>query len=256
MSDLVIIQNRQAVTSSLQVASDFEKNHNHVLRDIDSLKEGLDQKWTDLFYEDEYEHPQNKQKYRMYYMNRDGFTLLAMGFTGKKALEFKLKYIEAFNKMEQQLKSLNQPSYMIEDPIKRAEKWIEEQKEKQQLETKTLMLEQQVNELTPKATYYDLILQNDSLIAISVIAKDYGMSGSALNKKLHELGVQYKQGNVWLLYRQYQDRGYTQSKTQEYDGGRKTKLHTYWTQKGRLFIYELLKQHGILPMIERESDSA
>lgn len=103
MNNLVIMKDQQAVTTSLQVAENFDKNHQHVLRDLDALKEGV-QNWTDLFYEDTYTHPQNKQEYRMIYMNRDGFALLAMGFTGKKALEFKLKYIQAFNEMETQLK--------------------------------------------------------------------------------------------------------------------------------------------------------
>lgn len=103
MTDLVIMKDRQAVTSSLNVAENFGKNHQHVLRDIDGLKEGV-QNWTDLFYEDTYIHPQNKQEYRVIYMNRDGFTILAMGFTGKKALQFKLKYIEAFNQMEKHIK--------------------------------------------------------------------------------------------------------------------------------------------------------
>lgn len=103
MNTLVIMKDQQAVTTSLQVAENFDKNHQHVLRDLDALKEGV-QNWTDLFYEDTYTHPQNKQEYRMIYMNRDGFALLAMGFTGKKALEFKLKYIQAFNEMETQLK--------------------------------------------------------------------------------------------------------------------------------------------------------
>lgn len=102
MSDLVIMKDKQAVTSSLQISENFEKNHQHVLRDLDGLKEGV-QNWTDLFWEDIYVHPQNKQPYRMIFMNRDGFTLLAMGFTGKKALEFKLKYIQAFNKMEAEI---------------------------------------------------------------------------------------------------------------------------------------------------------
>lgn len=103
MTDLVIMKDRQAVTSSLQVAENFEKNHQHVLRDIDGLKEGV-QNWTDLFYEDTYIHQQNKQEYRVIYMNRDGFTILAMGFTGKKALQFKLMYIDAFNQMEEHIK--------------------------------------------------------------------------------------------------------------------------------------------------------
>ncbi|WP_025194023.1 Rha family transcriptional regulator, partial [Enterococcus faecalis] len=109
MNNLVIMKDQQAVTSSLQVAETFSKNHQHVLRDLDNLKEGV-QNWTDLFYEDTYIHPQNKQSYRQVIMNRDGFTLLAMGFTGQKALQFKLKYIEAFNQMEKEIQQPKLPT--------------------------------------------------------------------------------------------------------------------------------------------------
>ena len=105
MDNLVIMKEQQAVTTSLQVAETFEKRHDHMLRDLDELKEGVTQNWGDLFWEDTYIHPQNKQSYRMVFMNRDCFTLLAMGFTGKKALEFKLKYIRAFNDMETHIKN-------------------------------------------------------------------------------------------------------------------------------------------------------
>ena len=103
MTDLVIMKDRQAVTSSSHVAENFDKQHKHVLEAIDELV-GVVENSADLFYEDTYIHPQNKQEYRVIYMNRDGFTLLAMGFTGKKALQFKLKYIRAFNKMEDHIK--------------------------------------------------------------------------------------------------------------------------------------------------------
>ena len=103
MPDLVIMKDRQAVTSSLNVAENFDKQHKHVLEAINELV-GVVENSADLFYEDTYIHPQNKQEYRVIYMNRDGFTILAMGFTGKKALQFKLKYIEAFNQMENHIK--------------------------------------------------------------------------------------------------------------------------------------------------------
>ncbi|EIM5230721.1 phage antirepressor, partial [Staphylococcus pseudintermedius] len=106
-----------------------------------------------------------------------------------------------------------------------------------------LVAEQQVQELKPKATYYDLVLQNKSLLSVSKIAKDYGMSARALNKLLHELGVQYKQGDIWLLYAKHQDKGYTQTSTYALDEEH-SKVTTKWTQKGRLFIYELLKNKG------------
>ncbi|EGQ2793046.1 phage antirepressor [Staphylococcus pseudintermedius] len=115
-----------------------------------------------------------------------------------------------------------------------------------------LVAEQQVKELKPKATYYDLVLQNKYLLSVSKIAKDYGMSARALNKLLHELGVQYKQGDIWLLYAKHQDKGYTQTSTYALDE-KHSKVTTKWTQKGRLFIYELLKNKGILPSIEKSN---
>lgn len=114
-----------------------------------------------------------------------------------------------------------------------------------------LVAEQQVQELKPKATYYDLVLQNKSLLSVSKIAKDYGMSAMRMNKLLHGLGVQYKQGDIWLLYAKYQDKGYTQTSTYALDEEH-SKVSTKWTQKGRLFIYDLLKDEGILPTIEKQ----
>lgn len=105
MEDLVIMKDRQVVTSSLNVAANFEKEHRVVLKAIDDLKEGLAQKYADLFWEDTYFHPQNKQPYRVVYMNRDGFTLAVLGFNNtKRVLDFKLKYIDAFNQMEDHIK--------------------------------------------------------------------------------------------------------------------------------------------------------
>lgn len=107
-----------------------------------------------------------------------------------------------------------------------------------------------VNELQPKASYYDLILQSKSVMSVSKIAKDFGKSAVWLNKKLEEKKVQYSQGGVWLLYQKYAEKGYTQSTSHVIDDEH-SRLLTKWTQKGRLFIYELLKGDGILPLIEQ-----
>lgn len=118
-----------------------------------------------------------------------------------------------------------------------------------------LIAEQRVNELTPKASYYDLVLKNQSLVTITQIAKDYGMSGREMNAKLHDLKVQYKQGSTWLLYSKYQKTGWTHSDTivvDRTDGTKKAVMQTKWTQKGRLGLYELLKNNGVLPLIEQE----
>ena len=118
-----------------------------------------------------------------------------------------------------------------------------------------LIAEQRVNELTPKASYYDLVLKNESLVTITQIAKDYGMSGREMNAQLHDLKVQYKQGSTWLLYSKYQKTGWTHSDTivvDRTDGTKKAVMQTKWTQKGRLGLYELLKSNGVLPLIERD----
>lgn len=120
-----------------------------------------------------------------------------------------------------------------------------------------LIAEQQVKEFQPKVSYYDKVLSNDALMTISLIAKDYGMSGAGMNKLLHELGVQYRQGGTWLLYAKYQRTGWTHSETKmvpRKDGTEKAVLNTKWTQKGRLGLYALLKDNGYLPLIEMEDD--
>lgn len=104
--ELVIIVNNQVVVSSRRVAENFEKRHDSVLRDIENIVAGLPQNCGDLFSKTTYIHEQNKQEYPEYLMNRDGFTLLAMGFTGSAAMQWKLKYIQAFNEMEKQINSL------------------------------------------------------------------------------------------------------------------------------------------------------
>lgn len=144
-------------------------------------------------------------------------------------------------------------SYQIEDPIERAQRWIEEQQEKKQLALTVSVQNQQIAELQPKASYYDVVLNCKDLLSITEIAKDYGKSAKWMNNYLHEKGVQFKQGGIWLLYAKYADKGYTNTKTQTYngyDGTVHSKVHTYWTQKGRLFLYDLLKADGILPKID------
>ena len=114
---------------------------------------------------------------------------------------------------------------------------------------------QQILEMKPKVSYYDVVLNCRDLISTSAIAKDYGKSAIWMNRYLHEKRVQFKQGDIWLLYQKYAEKGYTSTKTHTYpgsDGENHTKVHTYWTQKGRLFIYELMTSDGMYPLIEQE----
>lgn len=146
-------------------------------------------------------------------------------------------------------KLLNDPDFLIE-----ALREIKAIRAKNAALAETVGIQsQQIAEMKPKASYYDVILNCRDAVAITTIAKDYGKSGQWMNECLHTLGVQFKQGNIWLLYQKYAENGYTCTKTHSYagmDGEIHSKVHTYWTQKGRLFIYELLKSHGYLPLIE------
>lgn len=134
----------------------------------------------------------------------------------------------------------------------------EERAKRKELEEATRIQQIQIAELQPKASYYDVILNCKDLVSITKIAKDYGKSGRWLNDYLHEKKVQFKQGNIWLPYQKYAEQGYTSTKTHTYlgnDGETHSKQSMYWTQKGRIFIYELLKKDGILPTIEREEQN-
>ena len=141
--------------------------------------------------------------------------------------------------------------YATEDLLNNPDLLIQVATQLKEERTNRLIAEQRVNELQPKADYYDKILANKSLMTISVIAKNYGMSANKMNRTLHKLGVQYKQGKTWLLYSKHQDKGWTHTEMLPVAGTDKLQPSTKWTQKGHIAIYELLKKNDILPTIER-----
>ena len=107
----------------------------------------------------------------------------------------------------------------------------------------------------PKATYYDLILENPEAVPVTLIAKDYGYSAVKFNALLHEYKIQFAVGGTWELYQEYADCGYTHNNVHYTKTGH-NKVHMCWTQKGRLFLYDFLKKEGILPKIEQPRQEA
>ncbi|OUB77467.1 DNA-binding protein [Bacillus thuringiensis serovar zhaodongensis] len=148
---------------------------------------------------------------------------------------------------------------LLQDPdliIGLASQLKQEQQARQVAEQKNLMLTQQIAENASKITYLDQILQSQDTVTVSQVAADYGLSAMKLNKILNDEKVQYKVNNQWLLYSKHQNKGYTKSKTVDVvhtDGSRSVKMNTRWTQKGRLFIHELLTRRGIIPEMDREA---
>ena len=250
----------QAITNSLLVAKKFGKDHKHVLESIRKLMTAENSAVLQMFEESTYINEQNKTQ-PMYLMNRDGFTLLAMGFTGVKAMEFKIDYINAFNKMESKIKKSIAVLPDFTDPAEAAMAWAKEYREKEvlaienkKLEEENIQLAAENQELKHDKNYLDLIMRSKALLTVSQIAQDYGMSGKALNKQLAQMGIQYSINGQWILYAKYKDCGYVSSRSIDItraDGRPDVVLHTEWTQAGRKFLYEELKKQGIIPMLER-----
>lgn len=233
MKDLVFKgESNQILTNSLLVAEKFGKDHKNVVRDIRSIIGGmLKIEHTQLFVESVYVHPQNGQEYPMFIMNRDGFTLLAMGFTGEKALQFKLEYINAFNKMEKILKEQSIVLPNFSDPAEAAIAWANEYREKQKAQIEAKEAKENVERL----------IHNNKTYTTTEISKELGFrSAIELNKTLEKMGIQFKQNGTWLLYAKYAENEYTSTKQIVLDSGKIT-YDRRWTGKGRDFILNLFK---------------
>ena len=266
MNDVLVFQGSDGkpLTNSVLVAKKFEKSHDNVLKSIRAIINGgvLNNNETPMFEETTYVNEQNGQTYPLFVMNRDGFTLLAMGFTGNKAMKFKIDYIGAFNKLEEQISRTSITTLPdFSNPAEAARAWAEqfelkelEAKRADEAEAQVLELSAEIEQMQPKVSYYDTILASKATVTTTQIAQDYGMTAVKLNKILEDLRVQHKVNGQWILYAPYITQGYVHSKPVNItrsNGDADIKYNTEWTQKGRLFLYSGLKNHGILPLIEQ-----
>lgn len=252
MNELKVVSvDGQLVTNSRDVAEMVGKAHDQLMRSIRTYVEYLTSakmQTLGFFIPSTYEDSKGESR-PCFLLTKKGCDMVANKMTGEKGVLFTAAYVTKFEEMEKQLAHRLPTSYK-----EALVALLEEVEKRERIETKNLVLEQQVLELKPKATYYDLILQNKSLLTATQIGKDYGMGAPKFNQLLHKFGIQYKQGGVWLLYAKYQDRGYTQTSTYALDE-EYSKINTKWTQKGRLFLYDFLKSQGIVPMIERDESA-
>ena len=246
----VHIENNQdygLVVSSRIVAQGLGKRHSDVLESLDKILENGD--FRSLCISSTYRVEGQQREYKEYLLTKKGFTLYMFNIQGYN--DFKLAYINKFEEMEKELNVRQVPKTFIQ--ALRA--YADELEKNEQLRLEVGQQKQVISELQPKATYYDLILSSVDCLTVTQIAKDYGMSAKSLNQFLFDKKVQFKQSGTWLLYQNHADKGYTKSETVSitYRNGEKgSKLNTKWTQKGRLFLYELLKRDGILPLMEQE----
>lgn len=245
------LMERTKTIESREVADMVGKQHNELLKDIRRFIGYLGEgkiPHTDFFIENEYLTDQNKRQ-PCFLLTKQGCEMVANKVTGKKGTLFTARYVMRFNEMESQQATA---SYMIADPIARAKQWIEEQQQTQLLVERTTIQEQLIAEYEPKITYLDEILNSKNTMTVTQIAADYGMSGQELNRTLWNHDVQRKVGGQWVLYRKHMNNGFTKSKTYTNETG--AYPQTKWTQKGRLFIHNLLESIGFTALVDEQTE--
>lgn len=209
------------------------------------------------------ENPNGGRPTIEYALSIDMAKELAMVENNEKGRVIRKYFIE--KEQEARRNILAMPNF--NDPVATARAWadqyeknrqlvLENQRKEEELEKsnqEVASLSATITQMQPKVSYYDMILANKSTVTVTQVAQDYGMSARAFNKKLHELKLQRKVGGQWILYQPYLDKGYVHSRPVDIprSNGKIIKYNTEWTQKGRLFLYDFLKQHDILPKIEQ-----
>lgn len=251
----VINKNGELVVSSRKVAEDFGKEHKIVMRGIrEILSVQFCTDLSEMFYATTYIDIQSR-KQPEYLMNRDGFTLLAMGFKGRKAFEWKLKYINAFNKMEKQLKELSAPQtldglfnidnlYLIVSKLKEEHDGLKSEiaaKDVTIAEQKITIknLEAQVKSTLLLPETLEVATDDDRLYTVTDIATEFGITARLLNQLLLDWNLQRKVGAHYELCE-----GFDESKYVHYKFFRGDKTQMKWTGSGRLLIHKRLNQHG------------
>jgi len=237
--NLVESKNGREVTTSLMVAEVFGKSHGKVIRDIKNLT--CSKEFGEAnFGSSSYSTKQGKEL-PMYEITKDGFSFLVMGYTGEKASEFKEMFISEFNKREAMLKN---DDYIVSRALTILEKrTLALEARLQQKDEQIKLQEHVIVEQAPKVEYHDKVLQSTTSYNTTTIAKELGMSAVALNQKLRDMKIIFRTEDHWVLYHQYQNKGYTETRTAHFkgsNGDERTSISTVWTENGREFIHKKL----------------
>ena len=257
MKDLIKITNAEGrevnVMDSREVAEMMEKTHTEIIQYLEGLnyKDGRvkitgiiptleqsgDLQVANYFIESTYNDRGRIKK--CYLITKMGCELLGNKLQGAKGILFSAKYVERFNQMERILKEQSMDSYMIEDPYSRALRWAEEYKEK-------VLLQKEIEVARPKVAYYDDVLNTKGSMTTTQIAKSFGMTSHKLNTYLNDKGIQFKMSGMWMLYKEYDGKGYAEIRTYINKKKETTCHYLVWTEKGKEFIYNLLLEDKII----------
>ena len=248
MTDLII---KKETMTSLEIAEVTGKRHDSILRDIRNiLSQGVD---AHNFVETYYTDKSNRQQ-KCYTLTKKGCLILASGYD----VILREKIINRWEELETKERNQYQVPQSFAEALMLAAKQqeqIEEQQRQLEANSKEIVeLNGAIAEMEPKVTYVDMILASKETVTTTQIAQDYGQSAKAFNVLLRNFGVQHKVGGQWVLYAKHLPFGYVQSDTfpiVHKNGTNGTVMHTKWTQKGRLFLYDELKKHNVIPLIEQ-----
>ena len=255
-NEMIQFIDTEQTMSSLDIAQVTGKPHNDVLKAIRNMEPAWKKVNGGNFSLVEYKDAKGEMR-PCYELTKTECLYIATKFNDEARAKLVLRWEELEKKQRTSMTTL--PDFT--NPAIAARAWAEEY-EKRQIESKradaaeqqVYALSQEIESMQPKVSYYDMVLNNASTVLMTQIAQDYGMSAKAMNRLLYELRVQHKVGDQWILYAPYLSQGYMHSKAVEIthlDGRKSVKYNSEWTQKGRLFLYETLKKHDILPLIEQ-----
>ena len=249
--------------SSLELAKLVNKPHYDLMKAIRAMEPAWERIAEGKFSLGTYMDANNQQR-PCYILTKRETLFIASKFKD----EARAKLIIRWEELEKQARSTMIALPNFEDPAEAAMAWAKEYREKKTLaiENQTLhkelvrlekdnsCLAAEVQVLSDDKNYLDLIMRSRSLMTVTQIAQDYGMSAKAMNKILADMGIQYKNNGQWILYSRYKDGGYVSSRSIDItrsNGMPDTVMQTEWTQAGRRFLYEELKKRGIIPMLEK-----
>ena len=251
MEDIV----RKETMTSLEIAEVTVMRHADVMRSIRNMEKAWLKVSGRIFALSSYKQAQPNGGYKdvpCFVLNRTECLYVATKFNDEARAKLVLRWEELEKKEQYQVPQSFAEALML--AAKQQEKIEQQQLALESKNEEIIHLSATITEMQPKVSYVDTILSSKETVTTTQIAQDYGLSAKALNVLLRNFGVQHKVGGQWILYSKYLPCGYVQSETvpiTHRDGSAGSVMHTKWTQKGRLFLYDELKKHDILPLIEK-----
>ena len=251
MKELIKVTNTEgrevSVIDSREVAEMMGRTHSDIMKMIQGSGKNLgiipiltkgNFHVVDYFIESNYRDAKGEER-KCYLCTKMGCEMLGNKQQGEKGILFSAKYVERFNQMERMLKEQSMDSYMIEDPYSRALRWAEEYKEK-------VLLQKEIEVAKPKVAYYDNVLDTKGSMTTTQVAKSFGMTSHKLNTYLNDKGIQFKMSGMWMLYKEYDGKGYAEIRTYVNKKKETTTHYLVWTEKGKEFIYNLLLEDKMI----------